>query len=92
MQRSLPCGILSQSGRDDIAHDAFVHLVGRNARASHCLAHHQRPQIDCAEAGERSLKPSDGRPHCRDDHHFFHVCNLNFPWTCMSHLRRRANV
>ena len=46
----LPRGILSQSGGDDIAHDALVHLRGIDLRPDHRFPHHERAQLQ----GEKS--------------------------------------
>ena len=54
-------GILSQPGRDHVAHDAFVHLLGIEFGALHCLAHHDGTQLGGAQIGQASLKFSHRR-------------------------------
>ena len=44
-ERGLACRVLSQSRGDDIAHDAFVHLIGLEPRAPNGFAHHQGTQL-----------------------------------------------
>jgi hypothetical protein len=53
----LPRGILSESGGDDVAHDALVNLIGTSrSGALHRFAHHDSTQLRRAQIGETSLK------------------------------------
>ena len=53
-------GILTESGGDDVAHDALVDLCGIDAGALHRLAHGDGAELRRAEIGEAALKFSDG--------------------------------
>ena len=44
--------ILSESGGDNVAHDAFVHAVGIDAGALHRLAHDDGAQLRRGEIGK----------------------------------------
>src|SRR5262249_47229915 len=65
---SLSCGILSESGGDDVSHDALVDLRGVKVGALYRFAHNDGAQLRCAEVGETTLKFSHGSAAGRDDH------------------------
>jgi hypothetical protein len=45
----LPRGILSESGRDNVAHDAFVDLRWINSGALHSFTNDDGAELGCAE-------------------------------------------
>jgi len=60
-------GILPETGREDVAHDAFVDLIGIQAGALHRFAHYDRTQLRRAEIGETALKLSYCSATTRED-------------------------
>src|SRR6202022_5003577 len=67
-QRRLPRGILTKSGRDNVAHDALVDLLRLQIRPLDCFAHRDRAQLWSGYVAQTSLKFSDGRAASRDDY------------------------
>ena len=49
-------GILSQPGGKDVAHDAFVDLIGVQSGALYGLAHHHGTELRSTEIGETALE------------------------------------
>ena len=71
VQRGLARRILAQPGRNDIAHNAFIHLLGINFGTLHSFAHRDSAQLRGAQIGERALKLTDGSAHTGDDYDIF---------------------
>ncbi len=65
---SLARGILAESGRDNIAHDALVNQLGIDVRALHSFAHGDRAKLRGSQITETSLKFSDWRAAACNDH------------------------
>ena len=59
--------ILSESGGNDVAHDALVNLIGSDPGALDSFAHHDGAELRSAEIGEAALKFSDGGAAAGDD-------------------------
>src|SRR5208282_5143389 len=67
-QRCLPSRVLTESGRDDVAHDALVDLRRLQIRSLDGFAHCDRADLRSRHIAQTSLKFSDRRAASRDDH------------------------
>ena len=72
-QRCLTGRRLSESGRDDVAHDAFVNDRGIDARPAHSFPDDHRPELRRGEVLERAQKLSRRQAGGRDDDGFHDV-------------------
>ena len=63
----LPRGILTESGGDDVAHDALVNLRNLDTRALDGFAHRDGAELRSGEIGEAALKFSYGSAAAGDD-------------------------
>jgi hypothetical protein len=70
--RGLACGVLSQACGYNVAHNAFVDLLGPQLSALHRFPHSNRAQACGGEVGKRSLKFAHRRAHAGDDHNLVH--------------------
>ena len=71
-QRRLSRGVLAQPGRDDIAHDAFVHDCGIEAGAADGLGDHERAELGRSERFERAQELACRGADGADDDGFTH--------------------
>src|ERR1700733_670641 len=63
----LASGILTESSGEDVAHDAFVHLLGIDVGAVHGFANDDGAELRRGKIGETSLKFSHRRATAGDD-------------------------
>jgi len=75
--RGLARGILSEAGRDDVAHDALVDLLGTKLRALDGFVDDDCAEARCGDVGERTLKFSDRRADAGDDYDLIHCFTLH---------------
>ena len=71
-KRGLPRGVLSQTGADDVAHDALVDQGRIDAGATNRFGDDERAEIGRGEVLQRAEKFAGRRADRADDHRFAH--------------------
>ena len=83
LERRLPRRRLAGAGRDDVAHDAFVHRRRIDARAADRFADDHGAELGRGEILQRAEKLAGRQPNGTDDDRFAHVRDdSSFDCTC----------
>ena len=83
MDGGLPGGRLPQPGGEHIAHQRFVHRIGRDASAFHRRTDRRRAEIGGGDAGQLALKAPHRRA-CGGEDQRFGDCHDGFPFEAAS--------